>query len=241
MSSSAQAGAKRRDYFWTVLVVDPLAFPLVRLLARTRWLSPNGVTWVSFVLGALTGPAFAIATWPTLAAGGVLYYLSFVCDCVDGKLARSLGVSSPSGAHLEEVADGARRLSAALGLVVYLLRTDAGSGAVIVAVAYALTAAYFTQIWGGGRSSTAEVPPRGRIDSALARHRLLPTVGMPDVSAIVFVIGPVTKQVVPALIVGIVLVALAVARVIVRLATSPDASTSATQRSNRTTRGSKTS
>ena len=37
-------GAKKRDYWWTVLAVDPLAIPITRLLVRKRWSNPDEVT-----------------------------------------------------------------------------------------------------------------------------------------------------------------------------------------------------
>lgn len=216
-TADPRRGAKPRDYPWTVLAVDPVAFPLTGYLARTRRLTPDGVTWLSFGLGVLSGPAYALGGWLGLALGGALFYLSFVADCVDGKLARVLGGGSDKGRLLENAADGARRLSASLGLIAYLWRSGGSAAAIGLAIAFALAMSYFTQIWGGGGSSQATAQPRGRIDRALARHRLLPTLGVPDVSAIVFVIGPVTTLVVPALVVGLVLVLGAIARVLLRL------------------------
>ena len=216
-SGDARHGAKPRDYPWTVLAVDPVAFPLTAYLARTHRLTPDDVTWWSLVLGVLSGPAYAFGSWPGLALGGVLFYLSFVADCVDGKLARVLGAGSDKGKKLEEAADGARRLSASLGLIVYLWRSGASPAAIGLAIVFALALSYFTQIWGGGGSSRAAEEPRGRMDRALARRRLLPTLGVPDVSALVFVLGPVTTLVVPALVAGLLLVLAAIARVFVRL------------------------
>lgn len=204
-------GAKKRDYWWTVLVVDPIALPIVRLLARKRSLSPDQVSWVSLVIGVAVGVAFATATRAGLAVGAILFYLSFMFDCVDGKLARATGVSSPKGMLLESLADGARRASAGVGLVVYLWRTGDEPG-FVVAAAYAILSSYFMEISGG----TDRAEPKGRIARALARRRLLSNPGMPDVSAIVYVIGPLIGWVVPALWLGIVLVVIGIARVMVR-------------------------
>jgi hypothetical protein len=44
----------------------------------------------------------------------------------------------------------------------------------------------------------------------LARRRLLPNPGMPDVQAVVFIFGPLTGLVVPALAVGIGMVVAAI-------------------------------
>lgn len=207
-------GAKRLDYFWTVLAVDPVAFPVVRLLARRRWLSPDQVTWISMALGLLVGLCFGLlANRAGLILGAVLFYVSFVLDCVDGKLARLTKEFSGKGELLDKVADGARRASASLGLTVYLWRTDGGW--FWWAVVYGIATFYFMEISGHERIDDT---PRGRLATALARRRLLARPGMPDVSALVFVLGPLTGLVVPALVTGLVMVVLATLRVWGRLA-----------------------
>ncbi|MFN2388432.1 MAG: CDP-alcohol phosphatidyltransferase family protein [Actinomycetota bacterium] len=222
-------GEKKLDYFWTVLAVDPVAFPVVRFLARRRWLTPDQVTWASMAVGLLVGPAYLFGR-AGLIAGAVLFYLSFVLDCVDGKLARLTGSSSGKGEMLDKLADGARRASAASGLALYLWdpwppRCIDGAGCVELghpatfwwAVAFGLLTFYFMEISGGDRPPTRSAAG-GRLARALARRRLLGTPGMPDVAALVFVLGPLTGLVVPALVVGVVLVALAILRAMVRLA-----------------------
>src|ERR1700730_13688728 len=84
---------KRRDSWWTVLLVDPLAIHLVRLADRLRWATPNRITALAFLVGLAAAAAF-VASAPGaggpgwLAVGALLYHLAFVLDCVDGQLAR---------------------------------------------------------------------------------------------------------------------------------------------------------
>ena len=209
-------GAKARDYWWTVIAVDPLAVPLTRRLARSGRVGPAAVTIASIVLGLPTGAAFATGGRAGLIAGALLFYLSFLLDCVDGKLARALGVTSPLGKVLDDLGDGARRASASFGLAVYLWKTTEGDATLFLAVAYGLMAFYFAVISGGTRTEPATAAG-GRWSQALERRRLLPTPGTPDIAALVFVIGPLTGLVVPALIVGDVLFALAILLVVTRL------------------------
>lgn len=200
-------GAKKRDYWWTVLVVDPVAIPLTRLLAKRRWMTPDDVTLVSLVLGLLTGLFFAVGDRWALVTGGLVYYASFVLDCVDGKLARKLSSSSPRGHALDAMSDSARRASAAIGIVTYLVYSAEAAQAheVVLAGAFGIISSYFMEISGAERGeSSAGV--RGRWSAALARRRLLPTPGMPDVSALVYVIGPIAGFVVPALYIGLAMV-----------------------------------
>jgi phosphatidylglycerophosphate synthase len=213
--TSGTLGAKPRDYFFTVLAVDPVALPLVRLLAAKRWLTPDQVSWLSLVLAIPIGIAFSFGTRPGLIVGAVFWYLSFVFDCVDGKLARMLGTSSPKGAVLDSLGDGARRASGVIGIASYLWQSDDRTD-VWLAIVFGILAFYFIEISGGERTE----PTTGigsRWSQMLARHRLLPNPGMTDVSAIVFVIGPVTGLVEPALWLGIAMVVAAILRLLIRL------------------------
>jgi hypothetical protein len=226
--ASVPLGAKKLDYWWTVLMTDPLAVPLTRLLVRTRWLSANQVSVVALVLGLSVGAVFAVGTRWALIAGAVLFYAAFVVDCVDGKLARALGTTGPRGEAFDKLSDGGRRASASLGLSIWLwdASVPAGGsfwwagdgvpdGSVLFAVVYVVAAYYFLEVSGSSdvRRESWFISHRdddsvtgGRWTRALARRRLLPNPGMPDVQAIVFIIGPLAGLVVPALVLGTALV-----------------------------------
>ncbi len=88
---------KRRDAWWTVFLVDPLASRLVVWTANRTGITPNQITFGAGVLGAGAAVCFALASWPWLVAGAVLFHLSFVLDCMDGKIARLKG-NGPSSA-----------------------------------------------------------------------------------------------------------------------------------------------
>ena len=45
-----EIGAKPRDYWWTVIAVDPLALPLTRRLARSGSVSPDPVSYTHLTL-----------------------------------------------------------------------------------------------------------------------------------------------------------------------------------------------
>lgn len=107
---------KARDSWWTVLLVDPLAVRLVWLVSRFRWITPNRLTATAFVLGLGAAAAFATATRTGLILGAILFHLSFVVDCMDGKVARLTRTSSPFGAWLDYVLDRVRVLACAIAL-----------------------------------------------------------------------------------------------------------------------------
>jgi phosphatidylglycerophosphate synthase len=108
---------KKRDAWWTVLLVDPLATPLVRWTAVWTRITPNQITWLALFLGLGAAGCFAAGSWGWLAAGALLYHLSFVLDCMDGKLARLTGTGSIFGAWLDYVFDRIRVLCCAIALM----------------------------------------------------------------------------------------------------------------------------
>lgn len=100
-----RATAKSRDAWWTVLLVDPVAIRLVRWWAPHKWITPNRVTMGAFTLGLAAAAAFWQGTRGWLIVGALLYHLSFILDCVDGKLARVRGTGSIFGLWLDFIFD----------------------------------------------------------------------------------------------------------------------------------------
>jgi phosphatidylglycerophosphate synthase len=124
---------KARDAWWTVLLVDPLAARLVRFTANRTRVTPNQLTVGALILGLAAGGCFAVASWPWLLAGALLYHLSFTLDCMDGKIARLKGTGSVFGAWLDYIFDRVRVLACAIALM-------AGQYAATDNVAYVWTA-----------------------------------------------------------------------------------------------------
>ncbi|UQU68107.1 CDP-alcohol phosphatidyltransferase family protein [Couchioplanes caeruleus] len=108
---------KDRDAWWTVWLVDPLASRLVWLVAPVRWITPNLLTMGAFVLGLIAAACFAKADYPWLVAGAIVFHLSFVLDCMDGKIARLKGTGSVFGSWLDYVFDRLRVLVCAIALM----------------------------------------------------------------------------------------------------------------------------
>lgn len=219
---SPLVGAKKRDYWWTVLFTDPIALPGVRLLLRTRWLSPDQLSFLAVLFGLCVGPAFASGTRWGLVVGAVLFQLAFIADCMDGKLARALGTGTPRGEALDRIGDAFRRASASLGMIVYLWRSDdpGTDYAYVFGGIYVVAAYFFFELSGGSevrqeawfkKDGAGDPAEQGGLSGALARRRLMPTPGMPDVQATAFIIGPLTGFVVPALWVATAMLAMGIA------------------------------
>ena len=109
---------KDRDAWWTVWLVDPLASRLVWLVAPVRWITPNLLTMGAFLLGFVAAYCFLQGDYPWLVAGAVVFHISFVLDCMDGKIARLKGTGSVFGAWLDYVFDRLRVVTCAVALMV---------------------------------------------------------------------------------------------------------------------------
>ncbi|UQU66488.1 CDP-alcohol phosphatidyltransferase family protein [Couchioplanes caeruleus] len=107
---------KDRDAWWTVLLVDPVAVRLVRLVSPYRRVTPNLLTVVATLLGLGAAACFAMQDRWWLVAGALLFHVSFVVDCMDGKIARLNGTGSLFGAWFDFVFDRLRVFVCALAL-----------------------------------------------------------------------------------------------------------------------------
>ena len=89
-----QGTLKRRDAWWTVLLVDPLASRLVVVTANRTSLTPNQLTFIGLGFGLCAAALFWVGAAWALILGAVLFHISFVVDCMDGKIARLKGNGS---------------------------------------------------------------------------------------------------------------------------------------------------
>ncbi|MEV7801665.1 CDP-alcohol phosphatidyltransferase family protein [Microbispora sp. NPDC088329] len=97
--------------------MDPLAGRLVVTTANRTSITPNQITWGAFVLGLGSAWCFMRAEWPWLVAGAALYHVSFVLDCMDGKIARLKGSGTVLGGWLDYVFDRIRVLACTAALM----------------------------------------------------------------------------------------------------------------------------
>ncbi|MDP9862956.1 MULTISPECIES: CDP-alcohol phosphatidyltransferase family protein [Streptosporangium] len=111
--NDVHATRKRRDSWWTVFVVDPVACRLTLLVANHTAMTPNGLTRLSLVLGMGSAVCFALGQ---LVAGAALFYVSFMVDCMDGKIARLKATGTAFGLWLDYVGDRIRVVCCAVGL-----------------------------------------------------------------------------------------------------------------------------
>src|SRR2546423_9562840 len=96
---------KDRDACWTVFVIDPLAVPLSALAARFRAVTPSRLTGLSVLLALGAAALFASRQ---LVAGALVYQVSFVVDCMDGKVASMRQLRSSWGGFFDVSGDTVR-------------------------------------------------------------------------------------------------------------------------------------
>lgn len=111
---------KRFNFFNKLTYVDiylnrPIAGLIVRAVYKTR-VTPNGLTYCSFILGLLGAFFFSRAQHLYFIIGGILAQLSSIVDGADGMLARARGMCSNYGAHLDLFFDRIMDFSVMVGV-----------------------------------------------------------------------------------------------------------------------------
>ncbi len=98
-----------------------LSFPITRGLLRVvPNISPNTVTFISFVIGVFGALLFSLEFG---VFGGIAVQLSSVLDGCDGEIARIKDKSSRFGAFFDSILDRYADIFIITGLLVYCLRT----------------------------------------------------------------------------------------------------------------------
>jgi phosphatidylglycerophosphate synthase len=125
--SDIYKAAKYPDSFWTVIIIDPIAFKITRLIAnKLKNITPNQITIISLIVGLISAFCFFRATYPYLILGGILFEISILFDCIDGKLARATGQTTLLGKKLEFIRDKSFHIINLVGLSIgqFLLSSD---------------------------------------------------------------------------------------------------------------------
>ena len=207
---------KEQDSWWTVLLVDPLAGRLVRLVSPWRRVTPDRLTALAFLVGVGAALSFRQAGHPWLLLGALLFHLGFVLDCVDGKVARLNGSGTPFGSWLDYVLDRLRVVVCAVALFggQYERTHDFAyvwlAGLVIFLDMFRyLNALQMGKVRAEVGTGEAAPPGRGRLHrlrDALARRRIRPVLfsGI-EFAMFVFIVGPVLARIVVTTLVAAVL------------------------------------
>lgn len=117
--------------WWSIAFGGPVGNVLNAVIADVPWITPNGLTWLSFLCKLAAGPLLLLDDHGADLAAIVLFQLHAVLDCMDGSLARYRKASSAIGAFLDKVTDmiGLVAITAAIGWRIY---TDTGDAAAML-------------------------------------------------------------------------------------------------------------
>lgn len=107
---------KKRDSWWTVFLVDPLASRLLLPIANYTNITPNQISIASFLVGVLSAYFFLSGDYTSLIIGAALYHVSFILDCMDGKIARLRKTGTVFGMWVDYTLDRIRVVICAVAL-----------------------------------------------------------------------------------------------------------------------------
>ncbi len=97
-------------------IFRPLAFGLVKLFQSTK-ITPSQLTFISLVLGLMSGACFWQGTPHYLLWGAGLLFLTNLFDCADGMLARARGTGSLTGYLFDGLVDYTTNASVLIGIL----------------------------------------------------------------------------------------------------------------------------
>jgi phosphatidylglycerophosphate synthase len=159
-SARLRLAVKEKDDFFTTYAVSTWSPHVTRAAARLG-LSPSAVTWLSVLLAVAAAAAFWQASRPAMIAGGVLLYLGFVLDCVDGQLARFTRRFGAFGGWLDTMADRAKEYTVYAGLAAGAERIGLPYAWPLAITAILLqTVRHMTDTWYGALHDEAAARPR---------------------------------------------------------------------------------
>jgi len=115
-SRKNQKFLKKAEFWSTIFLFDPLAIPLTKIIAKTK-ITPNQIS-ISTIFSSILAAVFFLSSQRYMQIlGAVTFYLTFVLDCVDGKLARLTNTQSEFGAKLDYLCDHFSKLFILLALI----------------------------------------------------------------------------------------------------------------------------
>ncbi len=97
--------ALRLKTWWASAVILPFARRISLFLANYTEISPNAVTFISFVMRILSALLFFTGEYKYIVVAAFLFEFAYVLDCVDGCIARLKEKISTTGAFFDHVTD----------------------------------------------------------------------------------------------------------------------------------------
>jgi phosphatidylglycerophosphate synthase len=95
----------KNDEWWSSFVTAPLAIALNYLVVDIKWLTPNLITLLSFIVAILSVVLIIAGGTVNFISAAVLIHLSHILDCMDGQMARYRNTSSLAGCYFDKLTD----------------------------------------------------------------------------------------------------------------------------------------
>ncbi len=99
-----------------IYIHDPIAKRVVLVLKNTS-VTPNQVTYLSVLVGFVSGYSFSQGNWISSMTGGLLLELTLILDCVDGQLARAKNMASDWGRLIDGIAGYFAYIAVVYGII----------------------------------------------------------------------------------------------------------------------------
>ena len=95
----------KNDEWWSSFVTSPLAVILNWILVDWKFLTPNRITFLSFLVSFIATGLIVWGNYIALLIAVVLINFSHIFDCMDGQMAKYRGLSSAFGSYYDKVTD----------------------------------------------------------------------------------------------------------------------------------------
>ncbi|MFT5469001.1 MAG: phosphatidylglycerophosphate synthase [Verrucomicrobiales bacterium] len=99
------ATKNKNDEWWSSFVTSPLAIVANYVVVDWKWLTPNRLTLLSFIVACAATVLIVVGGCLPFILAAVLIHASHVLDCMDGQMARYRGVTSKSGGFWDKITD----------------------------------------------------------------------------------------------------------------------------------------
>lgn len=91
------------DAWWCRFIMEPLTIRPTLFIANKTNIKPAHITYLSFISNITSVCFFSFGSCLFLILGAILFELSFILDCIDGKLARLTNSVSEFGGRLDYI------------------------------------------------------------------------------------------------------------------------------------------
>ena len=89
--------------WWYEFILKHFVLRLVYFFANFTKFTPNQITILGFIFDIASAFSFLQGTWFYLIIGAFLFEFGYICDCIDGRLARLKGESTKVGGFLDHI------------------------------------------------------------------------------------------------------------------------------------------